>query len=101
MADATPDVVAIENYIAGVINQDASTVSEVAPIAAQAAVEASGLTFSPAHSADEFVTRLSDYTDAISKRYLVRVLTMSLPNYENTDLTPTEVLQEIISQNPY
>ncbi len=97
MPDATPDVVAIENYIAGVINQDASTVAEVAQVAAQTAVAMSNLKIVESVSQNDFLGQLVSYNQKVRTTYLIEFLTDLKTQYANSLLTPEEIFDEIIS----
>lgn len=97
MPDATPDVVAIENYITGVINQDASTVAEVAQVAAQTAVSMSGLTVPMSDTIHGFLEKLSAYHVKNNRVYWLKFMTDLRAQYADSTLTPVEMLDEVIA----
>lgn len=99
MPDATPDVVAIENYIAGVINQDASTVAEVAKVAAQTAVDFANLGMPAQTEFSQWLATVPAYREKCINYGLSVRLATYLARYEGTDKTAVQVLEEIISEN--
>lgn len=89
----------IEAYVAGVINQDALTVAEVAPVAAQTAADFANLGM-PAQSQYADWKRIVPAFRDRSIRYGLSVrLATYLARYEGTDKTAVQVLQEIITEN--
>jgi len=65
----------IEAYVTDVINSDALKVSDVASVAAQAALEISGVALPPnTPNGKEFVASLSAYRQRLIKDYLSKVL---------------------------
>jgi len=83
MADVTASD--IEAYVTGVINQDAPTVADVAPVAAQAAVEISGLTMPPSSDGKAFMGALGSYRQQTITAYLSVVLRQYAQEYAGVD----------------
>jgi len=97
--EATPNVAAIETYIEGLINLDAATVAEVAPVAAQAAVEFSSLVIATSVDPSLFLPSLLDTKTRYFKTIAKSMLEKARVDYTGTSLSVDEVLQEIISNN--
>ena len=83
MADVTASD--IEAYVTDVINSDALKVSDVASVAAQAAVELSGLTMPPASDGRAFMGALSSYRQQTITAYLSVVLRQYAKEYAGVD----------------
>lgn len=75
----------IEAYVADVINQDASSVAEVAVVAAQAAVQISGLTMPPSSDGKAFMGALGSYRQQTVTAYLGFVLEQYAQQYAGID----------------
>ena len=75
----------IEAYIADVINLNATSVADVASVAAQAAVELSGLTMPPASDGRAFMNALFSYRQATVSAYLSQVLRQYAKDYAGID----------------
>ena len=96
MDEAATDVVAIETYIEGLINLDAATVAEVAPIAAQAVVEFSSLVIATSVDPALFLPSLLEAKARWFNTIAKSMLEKARVDYEGTLLSVDEVLQEII-----
>lgn len=89
----------IEAYITEVIGENAGTVAEVAPVAAQAAVEFAGLTIHETLDPAVFMSGLLRMRRDATGAALIRILRGYQQQYADSTLTPSQVLQEIIEQN--
>ena len=83
MADVTASD--IEAYVANVINLEAVNVSDVASVAAQAAVEVSGLTMPPSSDGKAFIGSLASYRQATITAYLSQILRQYAQDYAGVD----------------
>jgi hypothetical protein len=89
----------IEAYVASVIDDTATTVAEVSPSAAQAAVEITGLTIHQTADAQVFMNALLTMRRSATTDTLLRILKGYQQQYADTSLSVSQVLQEIIDQN--
>lgn len=83
MADVTASD--IEAYVASVIVSDAGTVADIAPVAAQAAVNVSGLTMPPSSDGKAFMASLAFYRQATITAYLGQILRQYAQDYAGVD----------------
>lgn len=98
MADVTASD--IEAYVANVIASDAGTVAEIAPVAAQAAVQISGLTMPPASDGKAFIGSLATYRQETITAYLGQILRQYAQDYAGTDASVAFVeVAQIIEGN--
>jgi hypothetical protein len=95
MSEASP--AEIESYVASVIETLAGDVSQVAPVAAQAAVEMSGLTIPIVDDGAGFIEKLSDYCVRLRTVHWSEFLVRLRDQYADSDLTPAEMLDEVIA----
>lgn len=90
----------IEAYVSGVINLDALSVADVASVAAQAAVEVSGLTMPPSSDGKAFIGALGLYRQQAITAYLGVVLRQYAQEYEGVDASVAFVeVAQIIEGN--
>ena len=86
----------IEAYISGVINLDAATVSEVAPVAAQAALELANVSILDVTDVETFLTGLNAIRREATNGAVLRVLRKYQDQFADSTLTPAEAIQSII-----
>ena len=89
----------IEAYVVGVINLDAATVAEVAPVAAQTAADFANLGMPAQSQFADWMKLVPAFRDRSIKYGLSVRLATYLARYEGTDKTAVQVLQEIITEN--
>jgi hypothetical protein len=98
MADVTASD--IEAYVTSVIVSDATSVADVAPIAAQAAVEIASLTMPPSSDGKAFMGSLASYRQATITAYLGQILRQYAQDYAGTDASVAFVeVAQIIEGN--